>query len=203
MAERIEGFHPILNRELYRTVERNDDEVDRVKLLVARGADPAYRNEYGSNAIMSAVVANQTAIIEYLLSLPRDHPANVDIYGHTALTWAVFNGNYDVTTLLLEDGRCDPTVFDRWDNTAIKRVATGNHVRIVELLLSDMRVVKALRTADCVPPAVVERAIARNAWRRRRAVVCAATLALSSVSDGRGKGRRSKKSGGGRERRRL
>ncbi len=38
---------------------------------------------------------------------------------------------------------------------------------------NSMRVVKALRAEDGVPPAVIARAVARNAWQCRRAAVCA------------------------------
>jgi hypothetical protein len=54
-------------------------------------------------------------------------------------------------------------------------------VSIVELLLSDMRVVKALRKEDGVPPAVIKHAIARNAWKRRKAIVCARVLYWESL----------------------
>ena len=46
-------------------------------------------------------------------------------------------------------------------------------MRITELLLSNMRVVKALRTAEGVPSAIIKRAIACNAWERRKTIVCA------------------------------
>ncbi len=45
-------------------------------------------------------------------------------------------------------------------------------MRIVKLLRSDMRVLKALWTADGVPSTFIKRAIARNAWERRNPNVC-------------------------------
>ncbi len=86
-----------------------------------------------------------------------------------------------MTDLLLKDGRCDPTIVDNINNTAIKYAVRDNYVRIVELLLSDMRVVKALQKEDGVPPAVIKRAIARNAWKRRKAIVCARVLYWESL----------------------
>ena len=118
---------------------------------------------------------------KYLLTLPGDHPANVDDSGCTALKYAVFSGNYEMTDLLLKDGRCDPTIVNMFGDTAIKIAVRNDDVRIVELLLSDMRVVKALRTADGVPPAVIRRAIARNAWERRKYIVCARVLYWESL----------------------
>ena len=157
----------------------NGGNLDRVKLLVAQGADPAYRNVYGWNAIMEASYNNHLPAVEYLLTLPGNHSANVSNDGSTTLIWAVCN--YEVTDLLLKDGRCDPTIVANDGYTAIKIAVKNNHVRIVELLLSDMRVVKALRKADGVPPAVIKRAIARNAWERRKAIVCARVLYWESL----------------------
>ena len=124
---------------------------------------------------------NRLPVVKFLLTLPGNHPANVDNYDDTALICAVINGNYEVTDLLLKDGRCDPTIVDNYDDTAIKEAVEKNYVRIVELLLSDMRVVKALRKEDGVPPAVIKRAIARNAWKRRKAIVCARVLYWESL----------------------
>ena len=153
-------------------------DLDRVKLLVAQGADPAYRDAGG---MVWASIYNHLPVVRYLLTLPGNHPANVTIYGCTALMHAVIQGNYEVTDLLLKDGRCDPTIVTNDGDTAIKWAVDDNHVRIVELLLSDMRVVKALRKADGVPPAVIKRAIARNAWKRRKAIVCARVLYWESL----------------------
>jgi ankyrin repeat protein len=162
----------------------SDGDLHRVKLLVAQGADPAYRGEGGWNAIMWASSKNRLTVVEYLLTLPGKHPANVNVYGVTALICAVYIGSYEMTDLLLLDGRCDPTmatIINNDDCTAIKYAVRDNHVRIVELLLSDMRVVKALRKEDGVPPAVIKRAIARNAWKRRKAIVCARVLYWESL----------------------
>ncbi len=122
---------------------------------------------------MLAMMYNRLPVVEYLLTLPGNHPANAYNYGYTTFIFAVIRGNYEVTDLLLKDGRCDPTIVTNNGITAIKGAVQYKHERIVELLLSDMRVVKALRAADGVPPAVIRRAIARNAWQRRRAIVCA------------------------------
>ena len=169
-----------LNHQLINAAGRDND-LDRVKLLVAQGADPAYRDGSGWNAIMWASNSNRLPVVQYLLTLPGNHPANVCNYGNTALIYSVYYGNYEMTDLLLKDGRCDPTIVDNDGYTAIKWAVEENHVRIVELLLSDMRVVKALRAADGVPPAVIRRAIARNAWERRKAIVCARVLYWESL----------------------
>ncbi len=152
------------------------DDLARVKLLVAQGADPAYRDGIGWNAIMWASNLIRLPVAKYLLSLPGNHPANVSISSSTAFILAVRKGNYEMTDLLLKDGRCDPTIANDVGYTAYKYAVEKNHERIVELLLSDMRVIKALRMADSVPPTVIKRAIARNAWERRKAIVCARVL---------------------------
>jgi hypothetical protein len=149
----------------------SDGDLDRVKLLVAQGADPAYTyRDVGWNAIMEAADGGRIPVVEYLISLPGDHTADVSNGGDTALILAVCKGKYELIDLLLKNGRCDPTVINNGGNTAITYAVVYKHVRIVQLLLSDTRVV--MRAAG-VPPAVVKCAIARNAWKRRRAVVCA------------------------------
>ncbi len=168
-----------LNQQL--RIAAGGGNLDRVKLLVAQGADPAYRYVDGDNAIMCASRLNRLPVVRYLLTLPGNHPANVSDYGYTALIFAVIHGHYEMTDLLLKDGRCDPTIVDNGGDTAIKYAVRDNHVRIVELLLSDMRVVKALRKEDGVPPAIIKRAIARNAWKRRKAIVCARVLYWESL----------------------
>ena len=168
-----------LNNQLINAARAGN--LDRVKLLVAQGADPAYRGGGGWNAIIFASWNNYLSVVRYLLTLPGNHPANVNNYGNTALIWVVIYVNYEVTDLLLKDGRCDPTIVTNHGYTAIKYAVRYNHVRIVELLLSDMRVVKALRKEDGVPPAVIKRAIARNAWKRRKAIVCARVLYWESL----------------------
>ncbi len=169
-----------LNQQLISAAGYHGD-LDRVKLLVAQGADPAYRDVYGNNAIMYASAYNRLPVIRYLLTLPGNHLANVSNSGWTALICAIYYGSYEMTDLLFKDRRCDPTIVDNDNDTAIKIAVEENHVRIVELLLSDMRVVKALRKADSVPPAVIKRAIARNAWERRKAIVCARVLYWESL----------------------
>jgi ankyrin repeat protein len=168
-----------LNRQLIRATD--DGDLDRVKLLVAQGADPSYRDEYGRNAIMYASSYNRLPVVRYLLTLPGNHPANVSNHGDTALIYAVCNGHYEATDLLLKDERCDPAIVADDNETAIKCAVERNYERIVELLLSDMRVVKALRKADGMPPAGIKRAIARNAWKRRKAIVCARVLYWESL----------------------
>ncbi len=120
-------------------------------------------------------------MVKYLLTLSGNYPANFSDYGWTALILAAYHGRYEVTDLLLKDGRCDPTIVNVFGDTAIKIAVERNHERIFELLLSDMRVVKALRKEDGVPPAVIKRAIARNAWKRRKAIVCARVLYWESL----------------------
>ena len=77
-------------------------DLDKVKRAVAKGADPAYRDylrerdflTYGTcrsssgNAIEHASHYNHLPVVEYLLSLPGDHAADVDEFRHTALIFA-------------------------------------------------------------------------------------------------------------------
>ncbi len=80
-----------LNNQLLSAAQ--DGDLDRVKLLVAQGADPAYRIGYGWNAIMQASAFNHLPVFKYFLTLPGNHPANISNYDYTAIYWAAHNGH--------------------------------------------------------------------------------------------------------------
>ena len=93
--------------------------------------------------------------------------------------FACNSDHIDIVKLLLAHPRTDPTAitedfgYFKPNYNAIKFAVEDNNLPIVELLLSDLRVVRALRKEDGVPPAAIKLALARRAWERRRAIVCA------------------------------
>ena len=126
---------------------------------------------------MIAIWHGHLDIAKLLLQDKRVNPAAVNSSGLTALTHASLNGHLDTVKLLLAYPRADPTAITTGGDvpgyTAIKFAVKHKHLPVVELLLSDLRVVRALRKEDGVPPAAIKLALARRAWERRRAAVCA------------------------------
>ncbi len=81
---------------------------------------------------------------------------------------ACFNGHLDVVKLLLAHPRTDPTAIltggPNIGYSAIKLAVVRKPFPAVKLLLSDLRVVRALRKEDGMPPAAIKLALAHRAW---------------------------------------
>ena len=162
-----------------------EGDLSKVEQLIAVGADPGVSYQDGRTALMATSYNGHLDIVKRLLQDERVDPAAVDISGFTALMDASANGHLDVVKLLLSHPRTDPTAIVTGDYclgyTVIKFAVEGKHFPVVELLLSDLRVVRALRKEDGVPPAAIKLALARRAWQRRRAIVCARVLYWESL----------------------
>ena len=88
--------------DLLAAVRKGDAE--RVKALLAQGADVNAKSPYGATGLFFAADRGNVEIIRILL----DHGANVNVkdtfYGATALTWATQKERWDVIKLLLGKG---------------------------------------------------------------------------------------------------
>src|SRR5260370_40653483 len=91
-----------LNEDLLAAVRKGDAE--RVKALLAQGADANAKSPYGATGLFFAADRGNVEIIKILL----DHGANVNVkdtfYGATALSWAKQKERWDVIKLLLGKG---------------------------------------------------------------------------------------------------
>lgn len=109
----------------------NNGELEKVKSLLAEGADINAANKQGSTALHLAVRQGHLLILKYLLKQGADISLQ-DIHGHTPLYIAIFSGTSDVLKELLSDR----TEFSQADLNESFRVAVQlSHVEMTVLLL--------------------------------------------------------------------
>jgi ankyrin repeat protein len=88
-----------------------EGDVERVKKLLEKGANPNIQDEVGRTPLRNAAFKGHVDVVKLLL----EHGADPNIqneYGDTPLHMAVYWGRVDVVKLLLEYG-ADPTVRTR------------------------------------------------------------------------------------------
>ena len=113
-----------------------DGDVERVKALIADGADVMLANNYGANAMqLAAEVAN----VE-LLTLLLDAGADADSpnpEGQTALMLVARTGNIEAARLLIERG-ANVDAREGWgEQTALMWAAARRHPAMMELLIAN------------------------------------------------------------------
>ena len=112
-------------------------QVETVKLLMSRGADPTKANWYGS-ALHCAAEAGQCESIRLLL----DSGMNIDLrdtFGRTPLHCASDQRHVLATELILDMG-ADPNVRDDLGMMLIHEAAQVGDERVMQRLLGDVRV---------------------------------------------------------------
>lgn len=111
-----------------------EGEVDKVKQLIAAGADVKLANNYGSNAMqLAAEVADVT-----MLKLLLDAGANADSpnpEGQTALMLVARTGNVDAAKLLVEHGATVDARENWGQQTALMWAAARRHPEMVSYLI--------------------------------------------------------------------
>ncbi len=122
-----------LGEDLLAAVRKGDAE--RVKALLAQGADANAKSPYGATGLFFAADRGNVEIIKILV----DHGANVNVkdtfYGATALSWATQKERWDVIKLLLGRGATA-------DDVLMTAVEKGN-VEIVKAVLEKKEAIPA------------------------------------------------------------
>jgi uncharacterized protein len=113
-----------------------------VALLLARGAKPDVRNQYGSSPLAEAVKLADAGLVDRLLNAGADAESpNED--GQTALMLAARAGSLDVARALVEHG-ADVNAKEAWrGQTALMWAADGNFPDLAQFLIAhgaDVRV---------------------------------------------------------------
>ena len=91
--------------------------IENVRLLLDRGVNINFKDNYGDTALMWASSEDNIYIVEILLN----HGANIDLLdddGDTALDLAVGDGNTDIIELLLEHG-AEVNIQNEFGETAL------------------------------------------------------------------------------------
>jgi len=125
-----------LDEELLKAAEKGD--VDRVRELLRRGANPNTRGKDGITPLHLAAHHGYVGIARLLLEHGADVNAR-DKDGYTPLHWTAFYGKYDVARhdvarLLLNRG-ADVDARDRYDSTPLHLAAFVGSLDVVKLLL--------------------------------------------------------------------
>ena len=151
------------------------------RLLDAGRVCPNSVDEEGWTPVMFACRNGHVDIVKILLLDDHCDPQACATAGFfvmfNALMLACYFGHRDIVVLLLSHRLTDPAAAlmtpEGQCYSAIRFAVEFNHPAIVELLLADIRVVRALRKEDGVPPAVIRGVLSRRAMERRRIVLCA------------------------------
>ena len=111
-------------------------DVELVKALLEKGANPDLRNEYGAFALSEAVQAGSQEIVELLL----DHKANPNLSnleGETALMVAARSGNLAAAEALLKAG-ADVNAKEQWGGqSAAMWAAAQSQPAMLRLLIKN------------------------------------------------------------------
>ena len=105
----------------------SDPGAEIVRLLLAKGADPNARGQYGQTALMHA---NTSAKVNLLIANRAEINAK-DAQGKTALMEAAGRGHTDVVRVLLDKG-ADTNAVDQAGNNALLRSLQADNIRDVE-----------------------------------------------------------------------
>ena len=111
------------------------DNVDRVKDLLAQGADLNAQNEAGVTALMVAAGYGGEKVAKHLLSLPTiDTEVREEELGWTALLWAAGQGQLRLVKMLLQHG-ADPGAVSNLGVTALMLAAANGREDVADYLL--------------------------------------------------------------------
>ena len=110
-------------------------DLERVKELLGRGADPNPLDESGATPLMQAALFGHFEIARLLLAQGAD-PNVAGGDGSTALMHAVRECYLEIVTQLLESGRTDPNPLDEDCETPLMSAAWFGCVEIAHLLLA-------------------------------------------------------------------
>jgi len=128
----------MLNRAL--NLAALDENVQQVKMLLARGADPNWQNtssrQYGNTALHHVAFKGNAEIVNMLVYNGADTEIE-NKYGNKAFMFACYYGRLSVMKSLMSLG-VDMTSFSRRTGlTALHKACMQGHTRVVRLLLKN------------------------------------------------------------------
>ena len=118
-----------------RAAVKNKD-IAAAKQAINEGADINTKADFGSTALMDAIMFNNIGMVTLLL----DNGVNVNakdetFNGGTALIFAAANGHVEIAKLLLNKG-ADITAKDNSGRTVLRAAVGGGNPELVKLLLA-------------------------------------------------------------------
>lgn len=112
-----------------------DNDVDRVKALIAAGADVTLANNYGANAMQLAAEFANFDVLQLLLAAGADADSP-NPEGQTALMLVARTGNVAAAELLVEHGANVNAVESWGEQTALMWAAARRHPAMVDYLVN-------------------------------------------------------------------
>lgn len=110
-------------------------DVENVRVLVERGADPARVDGKGYNSVVHAAQYGHVGVLCYLLDFVPGLVETVDSEGHTLLQWASYYNHFPAVRFLLDVHGADPNACDVSGQTALHKASMGSHGLVAEALL--------------------------------------------------------------------
>ena len=116
-----------LNEELLAAARKSD--VEKVKALLAKGADVNAKSPYGATPLFFACDRGSVEVVRVLLENGADANVRDKFYGATPLGWALGKGKPEIIRLLLEKGAKET-------DQAMNFAVNGNHVEVARAALA-------------------------------------------------------------------
>jgi ankyrin repeat protein len=113
------------------------DQLDTVRVLIAKRADLNAKDNYGGTALMTAAWKGNKEIVLSLLNSVVDLNAKAD-NGMTALMFAAWGNHTEIVTVLLEKG-ADSGLRDKNGWTALMRAVFKGHTEVANILRKPQR----------------------------------------------------------------
>ena len=111
-------------------------DIEDARECLVRGANPNYRDETGSTALIEAAREGHLDIMELLLEHDVDVNVQEDIGQYTAIMAAADFGNKQIVQLLIEN-KADLSMKNVNEETALMRASRQGHTEIVQLILKE------------------------------------------------------------------
>jgi ankyrin repeat protein len=123
------------NNDFFKAATSND--LDKLKLLIAGGADIHAKDKYGQTALHEASRYGYTEALKLLIAGGADiHAKDQDC--RTALHEASRNGHTEVLKLLIAGG-ADVNAKDQYGLTALHEASWNGHTECTEILMSKQK----------------------------------------------------------------
>ena len=103
---------------------------------LGRGANPNYKDDTGSTALIEAAREGHLGIAELLLEHKAEVNVQEDIGQYTAIMAAADFGNKDIVQLLIKN-KADLSIKNVNKETALMRASRQGHIEIVQLILTE------------------------------------------------------------------
>src|SRR5262249_11459506 len=113
-----------INEDLIEAARKSD--VDKVKALLAKGADVNARTRYGATALSFACDRGNLEVVKVLIEHGADVNVTDTFYKATPLVWAVSRNHAEIVTLLLDKGARD-------QETALMMAAGQGYADLVKI----------------------------------------------------------------------